>query len=701
MTEQLSGSEGVCVGIDLGTTNSCVGYYKSHGEVDIVVNDQGNRTTPSYVAFNGDERYVGDIAKANSGQNPLNTVYDVKRMIGRKFSDECIQSELKHLSYRVVSDDNDRPKINVTYLNSPHTFYPEEISSMILSKLKDCASKYLGLSVTKAVITVPAYFSDSQRQATKDAGKIAGLEVMRIINEPTAAAIAYGLDKTDERNVLVYDFGGGTLDVTVLKMEDRIFSVKSTNGDTHLGGEDLDNKLKDFCLMKFASKYILVTVLDADAKKDVLAILEVDEFSGIQSLGSLKILNVQTTDRYKESTEEIRAYINEIYALNKLYENAKLMRRLKTLCEDAKRTLSTAQSVVISYDNFYDGEDLSVKMTRSKFDLICDSEFKRCMLPVEAALADAKMGAIQIQDVVLVGGSTRIPKIQELLSERFPGKLRSNINPDEAVAYGAAVSAAYMDDVKDEIINELLLCDVTPLSLGLETAGGAMEVMIKRNSPLPAEYTKTFTTNTDNQPAVTIKVFEGERTMTKHNNLLGKFEMVDIPPLPKGKPRIEVTFCVDTDGIMSVMARELSTGSEESYTIRNEKGRLNTDQISDMIESADKFRVNDLKIKVKIDAKNGLENYISSMRRIVASEEFKLHAGDETMKDITTTLIDVSDWLNDIDDDDDEYSKMDASDFDAQYKLIENLMLPLIESMGKKNDNNKDNADSNADKDTN
>jgi L1 cell adhesion molecule like protein len=679
MTEN---SEGICVGIDLGTTFSCVGYYKSQGEVDIVVNEHGNRTTPSYVAFNGDERYIGDTAKANSGQNPRNTVYDVKRMIGKRFSDDSIQAELKHLSYNVVADDDDRPKVQVSYMDSKRTFYPEEISSMILTKLKDDASKYLGKPVTKAVITVPAYFSDSQRQATRDAGKIAGLDVLRIINEPTAAAIAYGLDKADERNVLIYDLGGGTLDVTVLTMDEGIFIVKSTNGDTHLGGEDLDNKMKDYCLMKFAGKHILTTKLDSDAKKDVLNILDISSFAGIQTLGSLRVLEAQTTPAYKTTSDEVRGYIDQVHALNKVYENVKLMRRLKTACETAKKTLSTAQSTAISYDNFYDGEDLNVKINRSRLESICEPEFKRCMDPVAAALADAKMGAIQIDDVVLVGGSTRIPKIQEMLSELFPDKLRSNINPDEAVAYGAAVNAALMDNVDDDVINEIVLVDVTPLSLGLETAGGAMEVMIKRNAPLPAEYTQTFTTNTDNQPAVTIKVFEGERTMTKHNNLLGKFELMDIPPLPKGKPRIEVTFSVNTDGIMSVVAKELSTGAEESCTIRNEKGRLNNTQISEMIENAEKYKENDLKIKKKIDAKNSLENYLSNMRRIASAEEFKQFVGDEKMRDITTVITDVTEWLDDVDDDDDEYSKLESDDFDAQYKMIEQLMLPLIESMG-------------------
>jgi len=693
-------SDGVCVGIDLGTTYSCVGFYKAQGEVDIVVNEHGNRVMPSYVSFTSEERHIGETAKLNSGQNPRNTVYDVKRLIGRRFSDQVVQTELKHLTYSVVADSEDRPKVQVSYMDSKHTFYPEEISSMILTKLKESASKYLNKPVTKAVITVPAYFNDSQRQATRDAGKIAGLDVLRIINEPTAAAIAYGLDKTSngERNVLVFDFGGGTLDVTVLSMDNGIFIVKSTNGDTYLGGEDIDNKLKDYCLMIFAAKHVLRKI-DAECKTEVQKILDISSLAGIHCIGSLKISNIQAGSAYRSATSDAKEYIDGVLTLNKLNENSKLMRRLKTACEEAKKTLSNSKSTTITYDNFHDGEDLNVTITRSKFEAICDAEFKRCMEPINAALADAKMAPIQIDDVVLVGGSTRIPKIQEMLSEIFPNKLRSNINPDEAVAYGAAVNAALMDKVSDAVINEIVLVDVTPLSLGIETAGGAMEVMIKRNTALPAEYTQTFTTNTDNQPAVTIKVYEGERTMTKYNNLLGKFELTDIPPLPKGKPRIAVTFSVNTDGIMSVVAKELSTGSAESCTIRNEKGRLNNSQIGQMIESAEKFRINDQKIKDRIDAKNSLESYLSNMNRIAGAEEFKLFVGDEVMQTISKTLRDVAEWLDDInsmadgvDADDEAYAKLDASDFNDQYKMIEKLMLQHIEKMGgnKANMENKD-----------
>ena len=693
-------SDGVCVGIDLGTTYSCVGFYKAQGEVDIVVNEHGNRVMPSYVSFTSEERHIGETAKLNSGQNPRNTVYDVKRLIGRRFSDQVVQTELKHLTYSVVADSEDRPKVQVSYMDSKHTFYPEEISSMILTKLKESASKYLNKPVTKAVITVPAYFNDSQRQATRDAGKIAGLDVLRIINEPTAAAIAYGLDKTSngERNVLVFDFGGGTLDVTVLSMDNGIFIVKSTNGDTYLGGEDIDNKLKDYCLMIFAAKHVLRKI-DAECKTEVQKILDISSLAGIHCIGSLKISNIQAGLAYRAATSDAKEYIDGVLTLNKLNENSKLMRRLKTACEEAKKTLSNSKSTTITYDNFHDGEDLNVTITRSKFEAICDAEFKRCMEPINAALADAKMAPIQIDDVVLVGGSTRIPKIQEMLSEIFPNKLRSNINPDEAVAYGAAVNAALMDKVSDAVINEIVLVDVTPLSLGIETAGGAMEVMIKRNTALPAEYTQTFTTNTDNQPAVTIKVYEGERTMTKYNNLLGKFELTDIPPLPKGKPRIAVTFSVNTDGIMSVVAKELSTGSAESCTIRNEKGRLNNSQIGQMIESAEKFRINDQKIKDRIDAKNSLESYLSNMNRIAGAEEFKLFVGDEVMQTISKTLRDVAEWLDDInsmadgvDADDEAYAKLDASDFNDQYKMIEKLMLQHIEKMGgnKANMENKD-----------
>jgi len=673
-----------CIGIDLGTTYSCVAFYDSDGKVIVIVNENGNRITPSYVAFQGNERYVGDTAKKNSGMNPKNTIYDIKRLMGIKFSDTVLQNELKHLSYNVVKGDNDKPLVEVDYMDSKKQFHPEQISAMILEKLKDQASKYLGYEVRKAVITVPAYFNDSQRQATKDAGEIAGLEVIRIINEPTAAAIAYGLNNNKERNVIVYDLGGGTLDVTILKMDEGIFKVKSTSGDVHLGGEDFDNKLKDYVFMKFCDKHILKTKLSSDEKKRLFDLLGVKSLAGIQSYGEKKLTTIIAT--ISNLTEQnIKDYIEQLITVNKLYSNPKLLRRLKTACEDAKKTLSTMISADIVYENFYDGQDLNVNITRNKFVELCDSEFKRCMAPVEKALSDAKMAPIQIDDVVLVGGSTRIPKVQELLNEMFPNKLRTNINPDEAVAHGAAINGAIITDTGDKVTDGIVLIDVTPLSLGLETVGGVMEVMIKRNTPLPAEAKQVFTTHTNNQPSVTIKVFEGERAKTKDNNLLGKFEMTNLPMMEKGRPRIEVTFTIDTNGIMSVSAKELTSGIENSITIKNEKGRLSTDDIGKMIEQAEKFKDNDKKILDRSQAKNSLDSYMNNIKKIVSSEEFKSIVEDDVMTEIISTIQDISNWMDDIETDEDEYEKITKDDYDVQYKSLEKIVLPILEKMNQNN----------------